>query len=87
MDNLKEIIELCNEELDNNDENITAILDYTDLKDLRYLINTIEENSILDVDNFIWKLKSDNLYTKELEEFIENYMKFYNKWGYCYENT
>lgn len=79
MDNLKEIIELCNEELDNNDENITAILDYTDLKDLRYLINTIEENSILDVDNFIWKLKSDNLYTKELEEFIENYMKFYNK--------
>ena len=37
--NLSEIIELCKEEINNNDENVTAILDLTDLKSLRNLIN------------------------------------------------
>ena len=37
--NLNEIIELCEEEINNNDENVTAILDLTDLKSLRNLIN------------------------------------------------
>ena len=35
-------------------------------------------NSIQDVDTFIDKLKLDNLYSEEMEKFIENYMKFYN---------
>lgn len=33
---------------------------------------------IRSLDNFIWKLKLDNLYTEELEEFICNYVKLYN---------
>lgn len=40
-----------------------------------------EENDttrIKSLDNFINRLKLDNLYSKELEEFIENYLKFYN---------
>ena len=37
--NLSEIIELCEEEINNNDENVSAILDLTDLKSLRNLIN------------------------------------------------
>lgn len=103
MKNLEEIIKLCEEEINNNDKNVSAVLDLTDLKELKELledynelnndnetnknkiyeledkIDSIQENSILDLDNFIWKLKSDNLYTSELEDFIENYMKFYNK--------
>ena len=48
--NLSEIIELCEEEINNNDENASAILDLTDLKSLRNLIKEyknlkeIEEN-------------------------------------------
>ena len=41
--NLSEIIELCEEEINNNDENVTAILDLTDLKSLRNLINRNQE--------------------------------------------
>ena len=41
--NLKEIINLCNEELDNEDENVTAVLDLVDLKSLRNLINRNKE--------------------------------------------
>lgn len=36
-------------------------------------------NCINNLDNFIFKLKLDNLYTPELETFIEQYMKWYNK--------
>ena len=49
--NLSEIIELCEEEINNNDENVSAILDLTDLKSLRNLIKEyknlkeIEENN------------------------------------------
>ena len=48
--NLSEIIELCEEEINNNDENVSAILDLTDLKSLRNIIKEyknlkeIEEN-------------------------------------------
>lgn len=35
-------------------------------------------NGIQDVNTFIDKLKLDNLYSEEMEKFIENYMKFYN---------
>lgn len=48
--NLSAIIELCEEEINNNDENVSAILDLTDLKSLRNLIKEyknlkeIEEN-------------------------------------------
>lgn len=35
-------------------------------------------NGIRDIDNFIWKLKSENLYTPELEKFLEHYMRYEN---------
>ena len=41
--NLTEIINLCNEELNNKDENVTAILDLTDLLSLRNLLKRIQE--------------------------------------------
>ena len=36
-------------------------------------------DGINDVDNFIWKLKSENLYTPELEKFIKDYMRYHNE--------
>ena len=30
-------------------------------------------------ENLKRELKRDNLYSKELEDFLENYMKYYNK--------
>ena len=41
--NLKEIIELCKEELENNHENVNATLDLIDLKELENLINKYKE--------------------------------------------
>lgn len=35
-------------------------------------------NGIRDIDNFIWKLKLENLYTPELEKFLEHYMRYEN---------
>ena len=39
--NLTEIIDLCKDEIENNDENISAILDLEDLKSLK---NILERN-------------------------------------------
>lgn len=38
-----------------------------------------QNNSIKDIENLKRELKRDNLYSKELEDFLENYMKYYNK--------
>lgn len=46
--NLQEIINLCNEELDNKNENVTAVLDLTDLLSLRNLLKVYKEK---DKDN------------------------------------
>lgn len=35
-------------------------------------------SSIKDIDNFIFKLKNDDLYSEELATFIDNYIKYYN---------
>lgn len=35
-------------------------------------------NGIRDIDNFIWKLKLENLYTPELEKFLGHYMRYEN---------
>ena len=46
------------------------------------LYDTIEDNSksnIKDIDNFKRELKRDGLYSNKLEEFIEQYMTYYNK--------
>lgn len=47
-----------------------------ELEDVQSQLNS--DKCIKDLDNFIWKLKVDNLYTTEIEEFINQYMRFYN---------
>lgn len=43
------------------------------------LDDQIGNEGIKSLENFIWKLKLDNLYTPELEDFINNYyMRYHN---------
>ena len=53
--NLEEIINLCKEEINNNDKNATAILDLEDLKSLENLLTRYkqleEENVELRIEN------------------------------------
>ena len=49
------------------------------IDELKELLDVEEPNNIKDLDNFIWKLKLENLYDEKLERFINDYMKFYNK--------
>ena len=46
---------------------------------LENLFYDSEEESILDIDKFKRQLQNQNLMTKSLEDFIENYMRFDNK--------
>ena len=43
IEKLKEIIDLSKEEIENNDENTTAILDITDLKSLAIVLKALEQ--------------------------------------------
>lgn len=45
---------------------------YDELKDK-------EKTQIKDIQAFKRQLRKDGLYSDKLEEFIENYMRFYNK--------
>ena len=50
--------------------------------ELNRLYDTIEhnsKNSIKDIDNFKRELKRDGLYNQKIEDFIEQYMNYYNK--------
>ena len=53
---------------------------YSELEAINYkLSNKMDTNSIYDLEDFIFRLKIDNLYSTELEKFIEDYKRFYNK--------
>ena len=53
---------------------------YSELEEINYkLSNNMDINSIYNLDDFIFRLKVDDLYTDELEKFIEYYMRFYNR--------
>lgn len=51
-------------------DNIAEIYDYVEIQ---------SKSSIKDIDNFKRELKRDGLYSEKLEEFIEQYMIYYNK--------
>lgn len=85
--NLQEIINLCNEELDNEDENVTAVLDLVDLKSLRNLINRNkeleEENRIFALEGSRVRLKihidKNYIQVSLVEEKIEELNEYYKK--------
>lgn len=49
-----------------------------DLNEVYQLIENQNTKTIKDIDNFKRELKRDNLYTEELENFINQYMIYYN---------
>lgn len=57
-----------------------------DLSETKQLLDNLEEEikhkekkSIKDLDNFKIELRKNNLYTDEIENFIEQYINYYNK--------
>lgn len=42
------------------------------------LSNLEKPEGYVNIDNLILKMKKDNLYTPEIESFLEEYLKFYN---------
>ena len=50
-----------------------------ELSKLKRKMEEDSKSSIKDVDNFKRELKRDGLYSEKLEEFIEQYMIYYNK--------
>ena len=49
------------------------------LAEIEDLIREQNNNMIKDIDNLKRELKRDGLYSDKLEDFLENYMKYYNK--------
>lgn len=71
--NLKEIIDLSKEEIENNDENTTAILDITDLKSLAIVLKALEQK-----DNEISSLNQVHNYdVKMIDEVKGEAVKLY----------
>lgn len=57
-------------ELNSMADNIAEIYDFVEIQ---------SKSGIKDIDNFKRELKRDGLYSEKLEEFIEQYMNYYNK--------
>ena len=70
------LIELYTQ-LDNIGGSISKVRD--NLDNLENEIKQNENKSIKDIDNFKRELKREGLYTEELDNFIEQYMIYYNK--------
>lgn len=51
----------------------------TNLDVLESKIRENNEKVIKDIDNLKRELKRDGLYSSKIEDFLENYMKYYNK--------
>lgn len=78
------MIQITNDDAFDLQEVINDIAD--NFVDLQIMVNKVVENqnklkkeSILSVEHFKSELKRCRLFTKELDEFIDNYMRFDNK--------
>lgn len=73
-DEWKQQAESLQEDLDSLNEA------YTEMENKLYeYANNPEALGIKDIDNFRFRLKVENLYTEELENFIEYYLKYHNE--------
>lgn len=83
-EDLKRKIEELEEKIETleNDVNYWQA-EYDDVEEERdklqeQLDNVVEYEGVKDINNFIYKLKLDNLYTEELERFINYYLRYHN---------
>lgn len=73
-DEWKQQAESLQEDLDSLNEA------YSEMENKLYeYANNTESLGIKDIDNFRFRLKVENLYTEELENFIEYYLKYHNE--------
>ena len=71
--NLEEIINLCKEEINNNDKNITATLDLEDLKSLKNVLDSYKQ---LEEENK--KFYEGEIFTaKQLKNIEQNQKKYF----------
>ena len=81
MENIKKKLEEINENLRSIKWSFEETNDY--LAETEDMIETIqnnqERNMIKDISNFKRELKREGLYSNKLDDFIEDYMKYYNK--------
>ena len=71
-DEWKQQAESLQEELDSLNEYVT------ELENKNYELSNDICGGIKDIDRFIYRLKLDDLWTDELGDFLENYLKFHN---------
>ena len=71
-DEWKQQAESLQEELDSLNEYVT------ELENKNYELSNDICGGIKDIDRFIYRLKLEDLWTDELGEFLENYLKFHN---------
>lgn len=71
-DEWKQQAESLQEELDSLNEYVT------ELENKNYELSNDICGGIKDIDRFIYRLKLDELWTDELGDFLENYLKFHN---------
>ena len=76
MEEIKDIKEAKNI-LNNIRYDLNIVNEY--LAENEDLIREQNKSMIKDIDNLKRELKRDGLYSNRLEEFLENYMKYYNK--------
>ena len=75
--NIKRKLNEVEDYIDSADWELKSAQD--ELYKIHDLIEENSKNSIKDIDNFKRELKRDGLYSEKLENFIEQYMLYYNK--------
>lgn len=76
-ENIKRKLNEVEDYIDSADWELKSAQD--ELYKIHDLIEENSKNSIKDIDNFKRELKRDGLYSEKLENFIEQYMLYYNK--------
>lgn len=67
----EELITLASELVDRHYDKLNEIDEYIE--------ENINDQNLIDYESLVWELKKDNLYTDEVETWLDRYMKFYNK--------
>lgn len=77
LEYVKELLEICEElELANDRLEEYAIEKENGEHDKQSELDELKENGIVNVDEYMFKLKLDNLYSEELEEYTRQYIKY-----------
>mgnify|MGYP007072995301 CR=1 FL=1 len=80
MEQIKEKLKEISEDLKSIKWDFEIANDYlSETEDMiRTIQNNQERNMIKDISNFKRELKREGLYSNKLDDFIEDYMKYYN---------